>query len=297
LFLPGGGSDENEVPEATVVRETREECGLEVRVGTWRRRAIEHVFSVTERAQFEKRSTFCDAAVLHPSGAPTELDHVLQWISVADAKALLTPPSHRWAVGEWLASGLPVSVATMADVPALNELIALSVRGLSVGFYTAAQVDAAMDAVFGVDTQLIADGTYYVVHGSAGPAAAGGWSARGTLYGGDQLKQAEDPMLDPASDAARIRAFFVHPDWARRGLARQLYVTCERAAYAAGFRKFELMATLPGEPLYRALGFTALERVVLTLAGGVEVPFVRMTRGIDGADDDDSESIASPPPS
>jgi len=169
----------------------------------------------------------------------------------------------------------------MADVPALQELIGLSVRGLSVGFYTDAQVDAAMDEVFGVDTQLIADATYYVIDGLAGPVAAGGWSARRTLYGGDQLKQADDPMLDPASDAARIRAFFVHPDWARRGLASTLYTACERAAAAANFRRFELMATLPGEPLYRALGFTAIEQVVLTLGQGVAVPLVRMTRSIE----------------
>jgi len=176
---------------------------------------------------------------------------------------------------------MTVRVATMADVPALRELIGLSVRGLSVGFYTVAQVDAAMDEVFGVDTQLVADGTYYVVDGSTGPAAAGGWSARRTLFGGDQMKQADDPLLDPASDAARIRAFFVHPDWARRGLARQLYAACERAASAAGFRRFELMATLPGEPLYGALGFTGVERVVLTLADDVALPLVRMTRRID----------------
>jgi GNAT superfamily N-acetyltransferase len=173
-----------------------------------------------------------------------------------------------------------IRAATMDDVPALKELIGLSVRGLSGGHYTALQIDAAMDAVFGVDTQLITDGTYYVVDSSAGPVAAGGWSARRTLFGGDQMKQAEDPLLDPVLDAARIRAFFVHPDWARRGLARQLYETCERAASAAGFRSLELMATLPGEPLYSALGFTGVERVVLKLGNDVAVPFVRMTRRI-----------------
>jgi GNAT superfamily N-acetyltransferase len=178
---------------------------------------------------------------------------------------------------------MAVRVANVGDVPALQRLIALSVHGLSVGFYTVVQVDAAMRDVFGVDTQLIADGTYYVVDGSAGPVAAGGWSARKTLFGGDQMKQADDPMLDPALDAARIRAFFVHPDWARRGLARRLYATCERAASAAGFRSFELMATLPGEPLYGALGFAGVERVTLTLGDGVAVPFVRMTRRIDVA--------------
>lgn len=174
-----------------------------------------------------------------------------------------------------------VRAATMAEVPALEELIRLSVRGLSAGHYTPAQIDAALDEVFGVDTQLIADGTYYVVDGPAGPIAAGGWSARRTLFGGDQMKQAEDPILDPTVDAARIRAFFVHPEWSRRGLARQLYYACERAAAAAGFRSLELMATLPGEPLYSALGFAGVERVVLTLGNGVAVPFVRMVRRID----------------
>jgi GNAT superfamily N-acetyltransferase len=174
-----------------------------------------------------------------------------------------------------------VRVATMADVPALRTLIDRSVRGLSDGFYSAAQIDAAMKHVFGVDTQLVADGTYYVIDGPSAAAAAGGWSGRRTLYGGDQMKEASDPLLDPASEPARIRAFFVHPDWARRGLARLLYAQCALAARAAGFRAFELMATLPGEPLYAALGFSAVERVSIALPGGVHVPFVRMTRPIE----------------
>ena len=168
----------------------------------------------------------------------------------------------------------------MADVPALEGLIDASVRGLSVGHYSGAQIDAGLEEVFGVDTQLLADGTYYVVDSPTGPAAAGGWSARRTLFGGDQMKETADPRLDPAVDAARIRAFFVHPDWARRGLARRLYDTCERAASAAGFREFELMATLPGVPLYRALGFVDVEQVVIPLRGGVMMPLVRMIRRI-----------------
>ena len=172
-----------------------------------------------------------------------------------------------------------VRVATTADVPALERLIAASVRGLSAGFYTPAQVDAAMAGVFGVDTQLVADGTYYVIDGPTAPVAAGGWSGRRTLYGGDRFKGADDPRLDPRTEPARIRAFFVHPEWSRRGLAKRLYAECERAALAAGFRRFELMATLPGEPLYLALGFSVVERVVLTVAG-VEVQFARMMRDI-----------------
>ena len=176
-----------------------------------------------------------------------------------------------------------IRVATMADVPALEQLITESVRGLNAGRYTQAEMDAALRGVFGVDTQLIADGTYYVVDGSAGPAAAGGWSGRRTLYGGDKMKAVEDPRLDPRTEAARIRAFFVHPDWSRRGLARRLYTECERAARAAGFRGFALMATLPGEPLYVALGFAVMERVVVSVAG-VDVSFTRMARALSAGD-------------
>ncbi|MBA2683794.1 MAG: GNAT family N-acetyltransferase [Gemmatimonadaceae bacterium] len=170
----------------------------------------------------------------------------------------------------------------MADVPALQELIATSVRGLSLGFYTPEQIEAAIAAVFGVDTRLIADGTYYLIDSPSGPRAIGGWSYRRTLYGGDQMKGAEDPTLDPRTEAARIRAFFVRPDSARRGLARRLYAECSRAAYARGFRHFELMATLPGVPLYSALGFAPVENVALSLGADVELPLVRMTRRIDG---------------
>jgi GNAT superfamily N-acetyltransferase len=169
----------------------------------------------------------------------------------------------------------------MADVPALQALIASSVRSLSMDFYTPAQVEAAIAAVFGVDTQLIVDRTYYVIVGAREPIAVGGWSGRRTLYGGDQMKGVEDPRLDPSTEPARIRAFFVHPDWARRGLATRLYGECARAAHAAGFRRFELMATLPGVPLYAALGFSPVEQIALPLAAGVELPLVRMARRID----------------
>jgi GNAT superfamily N-acetyltransferase len=169
----------------------------------------------------------------------------------------------------------------MTDVPALGRLIAASVRGLSVGFYTQPQIEAALISVFGVDTQLITDRSYYVIEGSTGPVAAGGWSGRRTLYGGDQMKGAEDPLLDPSTEPARIRAFFVHPDWSRRGLARRLYEACARAAGAAGFRSFELMSTMPGEPLYTALGFAVVERTSVSLGAGVKLPLARMARSID----------------
>jgi GNAT superfamily N-acetyltransferase len=171
-------------------------------------------------------------------------------------------------------------LATQRDVADIRALIERSVRALSVGFYTPAEFEAALEHVFGVDTQLIADGTYYVIDSPNGLAAAGGWSKRRTLYGGDQMKDAADPLLDPATDAARIRAFFVDPLWARHGFATKLHEVCSDAARAAGFRVLELMATAPGEPLYDRLGFRVLERVELPLPGGVALKLARMSRDI-----------------
>ena len=171
-------------------------------------------------------------------------------------------------------------LATMADVPALRALIDLSVRGLSIGFYTDAQIESSLRFVFGPDTNLIVDRTYYVIE-SEGLVAAGGWGRRRTLFGGDQSKSDADPLLDPATEPARIRAFYVHPDWARKGLARQLFERCAAGARRAGFRTLELMATLPGVPLYRALGFTIVEPTNAELPDGVSLPLVRMTRQID----------------
>jgi GNAT superfamily N-acetyltransferase len=173
-----------------------------------------------------------------------------------------------------------VRVATDADVPALRALIDHSVRGLSAGYYTSAQAESALVHVFGPDTQLIADRTYYVVESGDALVAAGGWSRRRTLYGGDQTKSGEDPPLDPATEPARIRAFFVHPSWARRGLGRLLFEHCLAAARAAGFRDLELVATLPGVPLYTALGFTNRESFAVAMPDGAELPVMRMRREI-----------------
>lgn len=171
-------------------------------------------------------------------------------------------------------------LATPADLPAIRELIPRSVESLSAGFYTPEQVTSAIRYVFGPDTQLIADGTYFVAEAEGDIVACGGWSWRRTLYGGDQMKAADDPPLDPAHEAARIRAFFVHPAWARRGIASAIMKACVDAASAAGFRRLALMSTLPGEPLYRAFGFVAGERITDTLPDGVGVSFVPMEREI-----------------
>ncbi len=183
--------------------------------------------------------------------------------------------------------GVPASralrPAAHADVPALRALIAESVRGLSAGYYTPEQAERALVHVFGPDTQLIDDGTYYVVEAEEGQrtlVAAGGWSRRRTLYGGDQTKSGGDPLLDPATEPARIRAFFVHPAWARRGLGRLLFDHCHRAARDAGFHELTLVATLPGVPLYSALGFVEEERFAVPMADGLELPVVRMTRAV-----------------
>ena len=177
---------------------------------------------------------------------------------------------------------ITLRLATPDDLPALQALIPASVRGLSQGWYTPEQIESAIRHVFGPDTQLIADGTYFAAQAEGAIVGCGGWSRRRTLYGGDQMKDAEDPLLDPATQAAKIRAFFVHPDWARRGIASMIMEACRAAAADAGFRRLELMATLPGEPLYRAFGFQARERVETTLPDGVRVPFVRMDRPIAG---------------
>jgi len=159
-------------------------------------------------------------------------------------------------------------------------LIARSARGLSVGYYTPAQTEAAIRHVFGVDSQLIADRTYFVIEAHGRIVACGGWSRRRTLFGGDQAKSGDDALLDPDSEPARVRAFFVDPLETRRGLGRRLMNECLVAARAAGFRALELVSTLPGEPLYLASGFRVIERFELTLPGDIRVPVTRMRLGL-----------------
>jgi N-acetylglutamate synthase-like GNAT family acetyltransferase len=182
-------------------------------------------------------------------------------------------------------SSLPFQIrpALTADIPALTELIRASVRELQAADYTLAQREGALESVYGVDTQLIADGTYFVVEAAENqgePVGCGGWSKRRTLYGGDQYAAREDSLLDPARDAARIRGFFVHPLWARRGIGALILSTCESAAMEAGFTRLEMGATLTGVPFYLAKGYESIENLAVPLPGGESLPIIRMAKAI-----------------
>lgn len=170
--------------------------------------------------------------------------------------------------------------ALPADTTAMEELIRRSGIELSKGFYTEEQAAAVTRYVFGVDSQLVDDGTYFVLERDGQLLACGGWSKRATLFGGDQHKSGPDPLLDPATQPARIRAFFVDPAVPRQGLGRRLMEHCEREAARAGFKTMELAATMPGVPLYRACGFELVEDFALTLPGPVSVPLSRMRKQI-----------------
>lgn len=185
-------------------------------------------------------------------------------------------------VNAWftLASMSQLRLARRDEIPAMEALIVRSALALSAGFYTPEQAAAVTQHVFGVDTQLVEDQTYFVIERDGVLAACGGWSKRSTLFGGDRTKDGPDPLLDPATQAARIRAFFVDPAAARRGLGRQLLDHCSTQAAAAGFLSLELAATMPGVPLYEAAGFEIVERFELSLPGPVQVPLAKMRRTI-----------------
>src|SRR5262245_43627419 len=176
---------------------------------------------------------------------------------------------------------LSIRTALPEDAPALEQLLRRSVRVLSAGYYTPRQIESALIYVFGVDTQLIADGTYFVAELNGRIVGCGGWSKRRTLYGGDQMKSGEDDLLDPATEAARIRAFFIDPDFARRGVGRKLIAACEEAAAANGFKRLELGATLPGEPMYAAVGYAAIERIDHAMPDGEVLPVVKMQKRVE----------------
>jgi GNAT superfamily N-acetyltransferase len=187
-----------------------------------------------------------------------------------------------------------IRLAVSADIPALRTLIDASVRGLQTRDYTPSQIESALATVYGVDTQLLADGTYFVAEagaeqgGCSAEAAAptftpiivgcGGWSKRKTLYGGDQWTGREAALLAPQHDAAKIRAFFIHPSWTRRGIGTMILEACENAAVAAGFTRFEMGATLTGVLLYQVRGYVALENLEVPLANGESLPIVRMEK-------------------
>lgn len=170
----------------------------------------------------------------------------------------------------------------MDDVPQMEALIALSGVALSAGFYTPEQAQAVTALVFGVDTQLIEDGSYFIIERDGDALACGGWSKRATLFGADRTKTGPDRLLDPALEAGRIRAFFVAPSAARQGWGSMLMEHCQKEAAAAGFRTLELAATMPGVPLYLASGFEVIEPFEIALPGGVNVPLARMRKQIGG---------------
>jgi GNAT superfamily N-acetyltransferase len=174
-------------------------------------------------------------------------------------------------------------LATEDDLPALRGLMALAIDTLQAGFLDEAQIIASR-AVMGLDTQLVADRTYFVVLEAGQIAGCGGWSRRATLYGGDHSTALRDgALLDPSRDAARVRAMYTHPGFARRGVGRLILGLCEAAAAAAGFSRVQLMATLSGEPLYRACGYVEVERTASAPIDGVTVPLVLMGKSISPA--------------
>jgi GNAT superfamily N-acetyltransferase len=188
---------------------------------------------------------------------------------------------------------IQLRLAIPEDVPVLRDLIEASVRGLQTEDYTPAQIDGALKTVFGVDTQLIADGTYVVAEttsaskSSQGTKAGveqrtivgcGGWSKRKTLYGSDHWTGREDALLDPQQDAAKIRAFFIHPAWARRGVGTMILEACENAARAAGFTRYEMGATLTGAKLFGAKAYVAVKPISIPLVNGETLPVIHMEK-------------------
>jgi GNAT superfamily N-acetyltransferase len=174
-----------------------------------------------------------------------------------------------------------IRTALESDIPTLRTLIEASVRGLQADDYTPAQIEGALGTVLGLDTQLIRDQTYFIVEATgteSRAAGCGGWSKRKTLFGSDNASIREPDLLDPVTDAAKVRAIFVHPEFARRGLGSVILAHVEAAAQAAGFRHFEMGSTLTGVPLYRLKGYVEIERIAVPLHNGESLPIVRMVK-------------------
>jgi GNAT superfamily N-acetyltransferase len=167
-------------------------------------------------------------------------------------------------------------LANFDDLPVLRGLMAAAISELQRPFLTAEQIESSR-AIMGLDTQLIEDGTYFIIESGQVAVGCGGWSRRATLYGGDQTPGRDAALLDPLRAAARVRAMYTHPDHTRRGVGRMILGLCETAARQGGFLRVELMATLSGEPLYRACGYEEIERLSDD-RGGVSVPLLRMQK-------------------
>ena len=175
---------------------------------------------------------------------------------------------------------LTIRKASCDDIPALEALIQNSVKNLQAAYYSREQIDGALGTIFGVDSQLIKDGTYFIAEVESNIVGCGGWSQRKTLFGGDKAQNKQDELLDPLHEPARIRAFFVHPAWARRGIGSKIMAACEAAAIGIGFSRLELVATLAGEPLYKAHGFDHIEHFEISLYNGAFLPVIRMSKQI-----------------
>ena len=174
---------------------------------------------------------------------------------------------------------LNIRLAVEDDVPAITTLVRAAMSSLMTAFLSEAQIQASFQFM-GVDTQLIADRTYFVVESAGEIVGCGGWSRRATLYGGDHSQATRDAaLLNPQTDAARVRAMYTRPDHARRGVGRLILEECEATASAAGFTHAELMSTMPGEPFYQACGYAELDRAA-EVVEGVEVPLIRMRKAL-----------------
>ena len=191
---------------------------------------------------------------------------------------------HFNAIKTMMNSEIRIRRAASADTPRLRELIEASVRKLQAEDYSKEQMEGALESVFGVDSQLIEDGTYFVAEARNSAAdsweiaGCGGWSKRRTLFGGDAWTGREDSLLDPRTDAAKIRAFFVHPHWARKGVGGRILAACEDAAKAAGFARYEMGATLTGAKLFGARGYLEIDRIQVPLKNGATLPVIRMEK-------------------
>jgi GNAT superfamily N-acetyltransferase len=179
-------------------------------------------------------------------------------------------------------SGFSYRLATIADLGELRALMAMAIRDLVGAYLDAARVEASFE-IMGVDTQLIEDGTYFAIEGEGRFVGCGGWSRRATLFGGDHSGNRDARLLDPALEPARARAMYTHPDFVRRGIGRLVLSLCEAAAAREGFRSLELVATVAGEPLYSAYGFSVTERIEVPTSKGVTVPCARMSKQVKAA--------------